>query len=652
MDISFVVFLSGDSFRYQLNNMASATILSISGMDSLAINDTRTPSLTMASTNAEDRTVEYWTALIRKNLTTAHEISLTDSDAEDTSTLSIDEEVMNAPRRKTARDALAKDIAARLHQAPSPDSLAPVIQYEKDIVLLRSLVLNQRRSAIAKASERNDRFNWIKRIGKQGPWDQFADPLSLEGAPALPMPVEQSDKESLAPFFAHLAGDGTHEPTSAKEGHGGFTTGAEPYYNTELIEFEKGVLYSDGRIDLCKMGTGPRNIGDLMQSLKGNTFSKHFLLGNNIIGPTGAQAIADFIHEFPKKFETWYLAGNCIDGTSFRKLVDAMVASPAITNVWLKRNPLGPGAAKDVFRLITQTPNLRTLDLDETELGDEGVAELFGLLAGWDGTASLPLCNIYLNACGIGEKACKEIARWIGSSACPLESLYMSNNPVGDAVTELAAGLKDNTALRRLSVQSCGLKDSGVIALANAIANHPSLTVLDIGQAYATEDLGMRYNWLTDTCVPALVDLINTNSKVLYLNLSYTALTQSGLNSLLAAVSTSPSLLWFQAKISTAGGKGGRDAEAVKAGQEGARLYKLARERLHANVAKAYGGMEYVRFENEERRFLVSPRDVRFIDSVYRNRDAGAARRGEKRLVKWWEEGDETLARVAEGSLE
>lgn len=61
--------------------------------------------------------------------------------------------------------------------------------------------------------------------------------------------------------------------------------------------------------------------------------------------------------------ETWYLAGNCIDTASFSILVDSMVKSPAITNVWLKRNPLGSAAADDVFRLITQTPNLRTLDL-------------------------------------------------------------------------------------------------------------------------------------------------------------------------------------------------------------------------------------------------------------------------------------------------
>ena len=454
------------------------------------------------------------------------------------------------------------------------------------------------------------------------------------------MPVEQSDEDSLAPFFAHLRNGGTHERT-----YDG-ASGVEPYYNTELIEFEKGVLYADGRVDLCKMVTGPRNIGDLMESLKPNTFSKHFLLGNNIIGPVGAKAIADFIHEFPERFETWYLAGNCIDAASFRLLVDAMVKSPVITNVWMKRNPLGPGAAKDVCRLITQTEKLRTLDLDQTELGDAGVAELFDLLAKHVPEKPLVLRHVYLNACGIGEKACKAIAAYLQSKHCTIESLYLSNNPIGEAVTHLASGLKSNRSLKRLVLQSCGLKDDGVIALAEALQGNNQLTALDIGQAYATEDLGMRFNWLTEKSAPALVNLVNT-TKLQYLNISYTPMPQSSLNFVLQAVANSSSLLWFFAKPLTTGGK---DVASVKAGQEYARLYKLARERLHENVMKAYG-VDYLHFESEHKRFLISPKDVRFIDSVYRNRDAAAARRGIKKLEKWWEDGDETLQHVQDGTL-
>lgn len=628
--------------------MASATTLPSVGISNLSMEYTQSFPASTPTSTIHDESVAFWASLIRKNLSIAETINLFDSDGEDSTTPQIDEEIMSAPRRKTVRDALASDVAAQLYPAP-PDSLAPIIKYEKDIVMLRRLVLEERRSAIEKAAERNARTNWIKRIGKQGPWDEAKDPLSLKGAPSLPMPVEQSDPESLAPFFTHLTHDGTHEPTSAvftPGDQGSFTIGTEPYYHTELIEFEKGVLYSDGRIDLCKMVTGPRNIGALMESLKTNTFSKHFLLGNNIIGPTGAKAIADFIHQFPKRFETWYLAGNCIDGASFSTLVDAMITSPVITNVWLKRNPLGPAAAKDVVRLIMRTPNLRTLDLDQTELGDEGIATLFGSLADLHSEKPLSLRHIYLNATGIGARACDQISLFLSSSVCALESLYMSNNPIGDALSHLAPGLDQNWSLQRLSLQSCGLKHHGIIALASALTDHKSLTVLDLGQGYATEDLGMRYNWIDTASAPCLADLI-VNSKLQYLNFSYTAFSQAVLNQLLEAVSTSTSLLWFQAKIAPSGAK---DVESVKIGQEGARLYKLARERLHENVQKVYG-VDYVQFEREHKRFLVSPSDVRFIDSIYRNQAASDARRGLKRLEKWWEDGDETLQRVADGSL-
>ena len=341
-----------------------------------------------------------------------------------------------------------------------------------------------------------------------------------------------------------------------------------------------------------------------------------------------------------------YLAGNCIDTASFTTLVDSMVKSSVITNVWLKRNPLGVTAAKDVFHLITETPNLRTLDLDQTELGDAGVAELFQLLSDHVPSHPLSLRHIYMNACGVGDKASQRISRYLQLSHCTIESLYLSNNPIGHAISHIANGLKGNKTLHRLNVQSCGLKDEGIIALAEALENHDSLTALDIGQGYSTEDLGMRFNWITDASAPALANLIKT-AKLQYLNISYTSMSQPALNKVLDAVTSSDSLVWFHAKPLTVVAK---DAVSVKAGQEYARLYKLARERLHENVQKQYN-MDYLHFESEHKRFLTSPKDVRFIDSVYRNRDAAAARRGLKKLEKWWDEDDETLQQVQDGTL-
>ncbi|KAK4549895.1 hypothetical protein LTR36_005196 [Oleoguttula mirabilis] len=569
----------------------------------------------------ETETVDHWTALLRTSLDSAKHGETVDSTngVVDAEPLDVSEEVLNAPRRKSARDALAHQIAARLHPGHDEGSLAPIIQYEKDLIMLRALIFGQRRTAVARATEGNARLDWVKRISNQGPWNK-ANALSLEGAPALPMPVEMSDPESLKPFFAHLRNGGTHEPSPSSSTDTHSTTSAEPHYETELIEFEKGVLYADGRVDLCKIVTGPRNIGDLMDSLRTNPFSKHFLLGNNIIGPTGAKAIASFIDEYPDRFETWYLAGNCIDTAGFSTLVDSLVTTKAVTNVWLKRNPL---------------------DLDQTLLGDAGVAELFSSLA--DLNKQLALRHIYLNATGIGEKACTQIARYLAAPNCALHSLYMSNNPVGDAgAAALASGLAANRSLKRLSLQSCSLED--VRTLLEACTN---LEMLDIGQSYATEDLGMRYNWLIDTSVPAFVSLVSTSTNLTYFNLSYTPIPRDQLNRVLEAATTSPSLLWFDAKPLV---KGGKDVTSVRAGQESVRLWKLLRQRLHDNVTEAYG-LDYDGFMAQHKRFLVSPKDVRLIDSVYRNRDAGLARRGLKKLDKWWDEGDDTLRQVQDGTF-
>ncbi|KAM0717740.1 hypothetical protein Q7P37_007592 [Cladosporium fusiforme] len=576
---------------------------------------------------------EYWTEVLKTNL------RILDRLENDTRTVEgIDEGILTAPRRRSARHDFACEIASMVYPGFPPDSLVPIIQYEKDIVKLRSLANQQRKDASAKATKDQERQNWIRRILKQqGPWNATEDPLPLTGASSLPMPVEISDPESLAPFFAHLRNNGTHQPSHVATSDPVGEPGTEPYYDIELIEFEKGILYSDGRIDLCKMVTGPRNIGDLMDSLKPNTFSKHFLLGNNIIGPTGAAAIASFIEEFPDRFETWYLAGNCIDAASFAWLVDSMVKSPIITNVWLKRNPLGPSSARHVFRLITQSPSLRTLDIDQTELGDEGVAELFSLLSDHD--QALPLRHLYLNATGISKRACDQISRYLSLPSCALVSLFMSNNPIGYAVTALAPGLILNQTLERLSLQSCGLSNEPTALILAALQYH-NIKSLDFGQSYATEDLNMRYNWITDSS--AFVRFVEAAPSLQYLNLSYAPMTQEAVNALLQAVAVSPTMLSLerQAQPLLRG-----DPNAVRAGQEGCRLRKKVRLQLHDNVQSKYG-VEYGEFNDCHKRFLISPQDVRFIDSMYRNRDAGKARRGLIKLDKVWADVNETLKEV------
>lgn len=406
----------------------------------------------------------------------------------------IDESVLGAPRRRAAapeKAELAQQIARIMYPITDANSEYSIIQYEKELIRLRRCVLSQRKRSIDENTKRKEMLNWAPRIIKQGAWNPFSDPLSLDGAPSLPMPVDIAEPDPLAPFFQHLALGGDASQTSTVHAKEAIHT-EEPHYNVQSLEFEKGVVYSDNRLDLCKMVLGPNNISALMESLKTNEFVTHFLLGNNIIGPYGAKCIAEFVKQFPNRIDTWYLAGNCIDAPSFRLLVDEWVGSSSVTNIWLKRNPLSHNAAADLFRLISQAKNLRTLDLDQTELGDAGITELFKSLA--DHNQPVALRHMYLNAVGLGRNGAEAIAKYLALPACALDAIYMTNNPLGnDGLKALTVGVKKNKSLSRLALASVGASDEGVIVLCEALEKHPKLATLDLGQSYATEDLGSRY---------------------------------------------------------------------------------------------------------------------------------------------------------------
>lgn len=498
------------------------------------------------------------------------------------------------------------------------------------------------------------------KIFAQGPWDPKKDPVSLFGAPALPMPVQICEREALRPFFNHLASDGSDKPVSCSESplrglDGSYPReGSEANYATHMLEFPRGVLYEDGRMDLCKIVLGPHHIGELMDSLRTNTFVKHFLFGNNIIGPHGAKCIAEFIRDFPNHMETWYLAGNCIDAGSFDLIAKQLAHSQSLTNLWLKRNPLGPASVHGLAQLISHHPHLRTLDLDQTGLGDEGVALLFCHLVSslLGDTATLPLRNLYLNGNGISTNAAHWIGRFLALPSCPLESLYLSNNPLGnEGLAALAEGLKSNRLLQRLSLQSVGGSDEGVIELCKGLCSdrgHPSLRMLELGQSFATEDLGSRYNYITDTSATAIASVIDTlaspNAKGLqYFSLGTCVLTLSGLDIVNQAVADHLNLMYFDAVCTEA------EPGIIESGPPGYDVdFDVLERQLLANIRRTYGeDVTYETFLREHKRWIVNnERDVRKIDSVYRNRDAQLARRGLKVLNKLWDEADDTLTNV------
>ena len=338
--------------------------------------------------------------------------------------------VMHLPRRRhAASDTQQRAQAIANCLFPEKDPLQAIIAYDKVAVNLRAKFIQQQKDQERSRKEAKG-FTLRERVKQQGPFDPKKHDFKTPAA--VPMPVKVATKDDLKPFFDYLKSDRPFQkPQTEDEG----AVGLEPNYAVEMLEFNKGVVYADHRMDLCKMVVGPNHIEDLMSSLAANSHVHHFLLGNNIIGRAGALAIAKYLEYRPTQIQTWYLAGNMLDASCLKLIVNAAVPSQTIRSVWLKRNPLGLAGADSVCALLVGCANLITLDLDQTQLGDEGCAAIFKCLLSHD----VALETIYLNGNGLGLKACQAIATYLLSPHCKLQNLYCSNNPIADEGAEALA---------------------------------------------------------------------------------------------------------------------------------------------------------------------------------------------------------------------
>ncbi|KAJ7106650.1 hypothetical protein C8R44DRAFT_325921 [Mycena epipterygia] len=542
----------------------------------------------------------------------------------------VHDSITELPRRRGASRVAASPIAAfvfpQFTQSNADIHYSNALMHARRVVRQRKELEQQTDSAACE---------------EQGEWrGQEEDPVSLAGPTARPMPVNIGADEDFKGVFQFLQlnlhpkdilspekKDIRDELTSTL----GLRPGEELKWNTPLVEFKRGAVYDDGRLDLCKKVVGPTHIENLLDALDNNTVVTQVLLGNNVISATGARRLAKFIAEHPDRIETWYLAGNHLRAPGFQLLVDAMVKSPRITNVWFKRNPLTPDSIDNIIRLITQTPNLRTLDLQNTELGDDGVARMIVAITGKD----LPLRNLYVNCNGIGKKAAVAIAGYLAHPACKLESLYVASNPIGDAgAFPLAEALKSNGSLLRLNMCSTGLTSTGISALCTALSTHPRILSVDFASANNTRVFGQRYNNIADRAIPHITSLMQ-NPTMRHVDLGRTAFSAAGLEAVLAAVADS-NLCEFQA--------------FRKLEPRAARPCLLAtRKALEANVKTFYPAEEsYESFSaGLGARFLYSPTDVRLTDSVYRTRD----NRDKEEVPQFWDEDRDPVWRLVDADV-
>jgi NLR family CARD domain-containing protein 3 len=446
----------------------------------------------------------------------------------------------------------------------------------------REQVQAQKDADVARRNEKKNRFMNQKR--------DFcvmrAKPIPTHIADPTPMPVEIATKENLAEFFAYLKGN-------------------VPVIVGDRVQCERGIHYKDQRIDLCKQVVGDLWIQELMDSIKDNPFVRHFLLGNNIIGLTGATSIANFIlSDHVPKIVTWYLAGNRIDAQGIELIANALAQNTDANALWLKRNPIKTGAIH-LGNMLRQNTSLKILDLDNTGLLDDGVRDLF---AGLEHNTTLE--HLYISANGITNEGCKHIAKYFDQQVAKgtrgLVSLWIAINRISDdGVITLMNSLKNYKFLKRLNLGSNRITHIGAKHVFDTYVNDPNLIMLDLGYYKSTLDLGEMPNNLGSEGADLAAAFLRQNKSVQYFSIMNNYLTVEDLDKICDAVEENDVILMVAE--TQYGVKTRLDA-----------LIKL-KTKLSSNIQNTFQ-MTYDEFIKNPIRFLKHTEDVQFIDSDYRNK--------------------------------
>lgn len=328
--------------------------------------------------------------------------------------------------------------------------------------------------------------------------------------------------EDLQPLLEHLAAN-RPGPTDEKQ----------------PVVFSRGTIMSGGRLDLCKQVVGPQGIQPLLDAMKNSAVVNRLLLGNNIVGLPGAQGIADYIrNNADSQIDTWYIAGNNFDGECMSLICDALANDRKVKALWLKRNPILASGVVHIARMLTTNHYLETLDLLNIGLLDDGCRILFDALK-----VNRHLKHLYIDTNGLTVKSGRVIRSHFEENDSQLESLYLSCNALGDAGTcEIAAGLKVDRSLKRLGLASNCIGVDGTRALVDVLVDHPALEQLNLGFMKATILLGGLDNVIGDEGATEIARLIQSNTRLRSIDLTFNGISQRGLMKLRDALKSNRTL--------------------------------------------------------------------------------------------------------------
>jgi uncharacterized protein (DUF924 family)/alkylated DNA repair dioxygenase AlkB/Ran GTPase-activating protein (RanGAP) involved in mRNA processing and transport len=363
------------------------------------------------------------------------------------------------------------------------------------------------------------------------------------------------------------------------------------------MQYERGTVCTDGRLDLCKQVIGPVGVSDLISSLQMDSMStnpkvKHLLLGNNICGNELGHAVGRFIKSGQSALTSWYIAGNNLDADGVKPVCDALCNDTQVNQLWLKRNPIRALGIVHIVNMLSHNTYLKVLDVTNTGLMDEGGMKLID---------NIPptLKYLYVDSNGLTDKFCE-----VASTAIPKTKLIqigLGCNRFGDTgAKHLGLMLANsNCELQSLEIASCGIGANGAKDIAEALKTNNTLVCLNFGLLKSTNDLDEVPNMIGSQGAVYFADMLSTNKTLRSLDFTYNAIQQSGISALANVISNhNNTLIYFNLE------------------QFGVPHNELSREIIRKSVKKNKESIDEDTMKQID--YVIFPPHLEEIKSVYR----------------------------------
>ncbi|KAI9366133.1 hypothetical protein DFJ73DRAFT_637721 [Zopfochytrium polystomum] len=408
-----------------------------------------------------------------------------------------------------------------------------------DNLMRRIRVLHDQRRQTKALKPRIDENARLKLQSGPEVGDDETDEIPDAIANPVAMPLDTATHHDLEPFFKFVRN--LNGPPNCD------------------VEFAKGAVLKGGHLDMCKQVVGPAHLGALcravQETLNRNTKAiQHFLVGNNLAFDQGLEALLELMDD-KYGIQTWYLAGNCIDGAIFSRIVDVMQSNSTCTMLWLKRNPIAKPVvgqqdpligARSIARLLACNKTIQVLDVHNVALLDEGIAaiadELSSRLVSNPASPTPGLgciTQMDLSANAITKTGAVTLAAILHDHLPFLDSLFLDINRIGDeGIASVCAALgsrhaPSSTPITRLSVGSNRLTDVGLARVCAYADANPALMMLNVGCYLSSSDLGERFNRFES--VAPLVALIERHPGIRLVKCEKAGLARASCDELLAA---------------------------------------------------------------------------------------------------------------------